>query len=324
MVRSASARVLQWGIHPSAQQSSALIFSPSVVNLVIRNMVAGVFLRGKQPSGKRLRPAVTLDSPLVQQHPPVANRTLVSRASLALCDLGLKGALARAYVLAMDRWFDLRYGTETNHFVEVTQLSVASPNKKHAHSYMGTRIVPLRRLLRRLRPLLPRERVLLDFGCGKGRVLMIASEFGFRRAKGIEFVGEFCRVARANCANFKRLAKADTDFQVVESDVVDYAIQPEENVFFLYNPFDEVVLKRVLSNIAKSLEAAPRDVVLIYANPELSQVVEQQGSFERFPEISFWGYRFAVYFRSAVCCLAFLFGDFVETGNLLMNSGEML
>lgn len=254
---------------------------------------------------------------------PKINLPLVSRAIRTFRKLGLKATLARAYVLAVDRWFDLRYRTETHRFVELNDLAVPSGNKSHANGYMGTRIVPLRRVLQRLKPMLPRERVLLDLGCGKGRVLMVASEFGFRRAKGVDFVGDFCRVARRNCATFKRLVDSDTEFQVIEADVADYPIQREENVFFLYNPFDEVVLKRVLGNIAKSLEEAPRDVLLIYGNPKLSHIVEGQGKFSKLTDLSIWGYRFAVYSKVSLACLQLFFGDFAEASSLLTGASEL-
>jgi SAM-dependent methyltransferase len=250
--------------------------------------------------------------------------SLAFRAFRAFRQWGLKTMLARVYVLAIDWWFDLRYRTETHRLLELAELAVQSRNKEHANGYMGTRIVPLRRLLRRLAHVLPRNRVLLDLGCGKGRVLMVASEFGFRRAKGVDFANDLCRVARKNCATFKRAAASATDFEIIEADAADYEIKPDENVFFLYNPFDEVVLKRVLSNIAKSVEAAPRDVVLIYCNPQLSRVVEQQGRFAKLSDISFWGYRFAVYSKVSLTILQFLFGDFAEGAGLLTDAGQIL
>src|SRR6516225_8353137 len=40
----------------------------------------------------------------------------------------------------------------------------------------------------------------VDIGCGKGRALMVASAFPFRRLVGVEISPELCEIARANTA----------------------------------------------------------------------------------------------------------------------------
>lgn len=141
--------------------------------------------------------------------------------------------------------------------------------------------------------------MLLDLGCGKGRVLLIASIFQFQEARGIEFARELCNIARNNCAIFKKANGTRTTFTVIESDVVDYIIRPEENVFFFYNSFDKKILNRVLANIADSLKRAPRKVLFICYNPHLSHVIDQQGGFVRMMDFRLYEYRFLVYSNGA-------------------------
>ena len=45
-------------------------------------------------------------------------------------------------------------------------------------------------------------------------------------------------------------------------------------VIYFYNSFDEVVLGRVLANIRRSLEAHPRDIVLVCVNPVHRAVID--------------------------------------------------
>jgi hypothetical protein len=54
---------------------------------------------------------------------------------------------------------------------------------------------------------------------------MIASEFEFREARGIEFAHELCNIARSNCAAYKLAMRSRTNFEVIESDVVNYGTQ---------------------------------------------------------------------------------------------------
>lgn len=67
--------------------------------------------------------------------------------------------------------------------------------------YMATKTVHLRMALKALK--IPKGKVLVDIGSGKGRVLLVASEFGFREARGIEFSPKLCAIAKENLEIFK-------------------------------------------------------------------------------------------------------------------------
>jgi len=124
---------------------------------------------------------------------------------------------------------------------------------------------------------------------------MAASEVGIREVRGIEFAHELYEIAKKNCAQYKTKKGFPTTYRIVEGDVIDYAINPDENVFFLFNPFDETVLTKVLHNITASLQAKPRRVWIIYYYPDHANVIEQQGSFSRLQEFMTWQHRFRVY-----------------------------
>ncbi len=220
---------------------------------------------------------------------------ILRRIKNSLRKRGIKTTFFKVYILIADYWFDIKYGTDTTRFLLLTDLTVTGGNKERGGKYQPTRIVPLRGFLTRIKPVIPLDSVLLDLGCGKGRVLMIASEFDFREARGIEFAHELCNIARSNCAAYKRAKGTRTNFEIIESDVVDYVIKSHENVFFLFNPFDEVVLSRTLANIVRSLEVAPRKVLIIFYNPRFNHVIEQQRCFSRVFDQYFWGYHFVVY-----------------------------
>jgi hypothetical protein len=143
--------------------------------------------------------------------------------------------------------------------------------------------------------MIPHDSVLVDFGCGKGRVLFVASEFGIREVRGVEFAHELCEIAMKNSAVYKSKTGVETQHRIIESDAANYTINREENLFFLYNPFDAVILSKALCNIAASLEIQPRKIWIIYHNPKYGHVIEQREDLERLREFSFWGYNFTVY-----------------------------
>jgi SAM-dependent methyltransferase len=146
--------------------------------------------------------------------------------------------------------------------------------------------------------MVPEDSVLVDFGCGKGRVLLIAAECGFRKARGVEFAHELCEIADKNCAIYKRKRAPNTEFQVIESDAAKYVLNDDENVFFMFNPFDDVVLNDVLNNIAASLKIQPRKILILYFNPLHGNLIEQHGVFAKSEEFVIGGYPFPVYSNS--------------------------
>jgi hypothetical protein len=48
----------------------------------------------------------------------------------------------------------------------------------------------------------------------------------------------------------------------------------------MYNPFDATVMKALLGRLMASLQRSPRDILVVYANPEQRQV------FDRHPAVT--------------------------------------
>jgi len=131
--------------------------------------------------------------------------------------------------------FDLRHGTNTTLWVNLNRLNIQSENAARGVDYQPTQVIPLRRLFKELE--IPRDKVFVDLGCGKGRVLLVAAEAGFRDLRGVEFSSELCEVATANCARYSEKTGSQAVFRIVHSDVVDYPMK-DADIFFLFNPFD--------------------------------------------------------------------------------------
>ena len=192
-----------------------------------------------------------------------------------------------------DYWFDIKYGTNTTRWVNLNDLEVRSENKQRGMKYQPTFERPFRKLMNIVD--FPSDSVFVDLGCGKGRVLMMASEYGFKRIVGVEFSRELCEDATRNLSIYRKKVGVDVDVDIVELDVVDYEIKDDENVFFMFNPFDEVVLNKVLTHINMSLEKRDRKIWLIYYNPLCGDIIEKQGNLEKAGEYIFGGMEFIVY-----------------------------
>jgi predicted RNA methylase len=150
-------------------------------------------------------------------------------------------------------------------------------------------------LLNRLH--LPRDSNFVDIGSGKGRVLLIASQYGFRKVVGIEFSRELCNIARRNVEVFSRKVKPSSSIEVIETDATEYHFHPEDRVLFMYNPFDAFILAKVLDRIRSSLEENPRPIWLIYNTPipVKHNVIKSAALFQSDSFYEIGGNRFRVY-----------------------------
>lgn len=215
---------------------------------------------------------------------------------LTIGSLRKRGPAATLGILAtsaVDLWYDWRRGTRTAGWVALEEFSIESPNRDRGRAYQATPAFAFAKLMQKVA--IPREAGFVDFGCGKGRVLLLAADQGFRRVVGIEFASELVVAAKENTERWRAARGSPCDFHVVEGDVLHYKIDPQDRVFFFFNPFDDVILDGVLDNIERSLELAPREAWIIYHNPLEGARIDARTRFQRLARHSFWGNEFAVY-----------------------------
>lgn len=206
---------------------------------------------------------------------------------------GLLRTLKIAYNVFVDLGFDWRHGTETTRWVAVESFDTPSRNKTHAVHYQASKVRPLKQLLHRLE--LPTDGAFIDLGCGKGRVLLLASQAGFKRVGGVEFCSRLCTQARSNVVLFRRRFPKAAPIEVVETDAASHQFRGDETVFYLYNPFHEVVLAQTLRNLARSLREFPRQIWVIYNTPVHHDTILQSGYFGRHERLEIGGTEFRVY-----------------------------
>ena len=206
---------------------------------------------------------------------------------------GFGQTLVIMWSVVVDMGFDFRYGTETTRRIPREQIATNSENIIHCVNYGASKATPFKHLMHRLK--LPKDATFVDLGSGKGRALMLASKYGFRRVVGIEFSGDLCSKAKANLKNFLAKCPSPSVVEVIESDVAKYIFQDDETVFFMLDPFDAPVLTQVLRNIRASVERRPRTIWLIYSVPRERHIIEQSGLFGESKSFVIVGAEFQVY-----------------------------
>ncbi len=126
-----------------------------------------------------------------------------------------------------------------------------------------------------------REFTFIDIGSGKGRVLLMAADYPFRRILGIEVLPALHRVAKENIGKYKSDSQRCFAIDCVLGDGCGFAFPAEPTVLYLFNPLPESGLATMISNLRQSLREHPRVVFVLYHNPLLDPVLAQNARFEK-------------------------------------------
>jgi SAM-dependent methyltransferase len=169
--------------------------------------------------------------------------------------------------------FDARFGTDTGDVVFPWDLpSLGASRNAEIHAYEGTSASLIREILGRL-PVQTDQLAFVDLGSGKGRALLVASEFPFVEIVGVELSRELHLIAQENVRRFRPAHQRATKFRLSCMDATQYDFGTKALVLFLYNPFGRDTLRTVLANLEASLEATPRQAFLVYLNPRFEALL---------------------------------------------------
>ncbi len=120
-----------------------------------------------------------------------------------------------------------------------------------------------------------RQFVFVDIGSGKGRVLLMAADYPFRRIIGVELLPDLHRTAQQNIAKYRSDSQRCLAIESRSGDARDFVFPAEPLVLYLFNPLPEPGLLSLLANLESSLKQNPRPVILLYHNALLEHVLGQ-------------------------------------------------
>jgi SAM-dependent methyltransferase len=119
----------------------------------------------------------------------------------------------------------------------------------------------------------------IDLGSGKGRTLLMASDYPFRRIVGVELLPALHRIAQENLRKYRREEQKSFALESVCTDAREFVFPAEPSVVYLFNPLPEAGLRQVMVNLEESLRLYPRAVYMLYHNPLLEHVLSQSAAF---------------------------------------------
>jgi hypothetical protein len=132
--------------------------------------------------------------------------------------------------------------------------------------YQPTEPALFREMLQNL-PLDLSKFVFIDIGSGKGRTLLMASDFPFRRILGVELLPALHRVCRENLRRYQSKSQKCFAVEAMCGDACQFVFPTEAAVVYLFNPLPAAELRQLIANLEHSLDLDPRPVYVIYHNP---------------------------------------------------------
>ena len=108
---------------------------------------------------------------------------------------------------------------------------------------------------------LGKDDVVLDYGCGKGRVGFFLADRTAAKTIGIEYDDRMYRSALEN----QKTAIANADFVLTRAEA--YDVPPEVNRCYFFNPFSVEILHKVMARILASWYENPRELFLFFYYP---------------------------------------------------------
>jgi SAM-dependent methyltransferase len=184
--------------------------------------------------------------------------------------------------------FDLRHGTDTSGLIPGKVIARGTTAKvEELTAYYGVAPSILHGLLdlwlQRTAPQPIEKTVFLDIGAGKGRAMLLASQFPFLRVEGVELNPQLAAIAQANIALWRNDPIADSlaSLTLHHADATTHPLPTAPTLAFLFHPFELPILRRFLKHIEKSLTANPHPFDLLYANAEHNSLLDRHPAFTR-------------------------------------------
>jgi precorrin-6B methylase 2 len=179
----------------------------------------------------------------------------------------------RALMRAEDRVWEYRLGIETR-----------APGGFDDVEHRGYDTIPYRVIFTIFnRLMLGPQDVLVDIGCGRGRVLCCAARYGIAQVIGVDDVAPLAAAAQRNLSMLRKCSNIHSRVICGKAQKVDYS---NVTAVYMYNPFGASTTREVMKVMAEHLARKPHPVRIAYVNPRQETVLAEAGWLECYDD---WG-----------------------------------
>ena len=179
--------------------------------------------------------------------------------------------------------FDRTHRVDTGGLIYADGLSTGHEHDRHSAGYYATAPSLFRGSVELWRETLTRtgcaleDYTLVDIGCGKGRVLMLATEYTFREIVGIELNPGLVKIARSNLRKWMRRTRAKPPVRIIQGDALTAPLPDGPVLLFYFNSFERELTEMWLPRLGELATHRSSPVDLIYVHPEFDALVRKAG-----------------------------------------------
>ena len=181
--------------------------------------------------------------------------------------------------------FDIEFEVRTSGLVAGRHLKTGHMHDRHNTAYYGVAPSVFHSFIARWERSRPAALVsdfsFVDLGSGMGRAVLLASQFPFRAAIGVEINPALARIARKNLALWRAAGRALAPARILCRDAVEFEFPAGPCVAFLFNPFRAPVLRRIVASWSSNFAGRARQLDILYVNNEQQSVLDRQAGFAR-------------------------------------------
>jgi predicted RNA methylase len=172
--------------------------------------------------------------------------------------------------------FDAAHGTDTARVQEVSSLDIESPNARHAVRYEPSSAALVKQAIEWLSADLS-DLTFIDFGSGKGRVVLLAAAYPFKAIVGVELSHELHEIATDNVRRAQLRPEDCAKISLVCHDATEFSLPDSDLVCYLYNPFGPAILAPLAERLLLHSARYGHRVFVIYVDPKHRDVFQKGG-----------------------------------------------
>lgn len=175
--------------------------------------------------------------------------------------------------------FDIAHGVDTSGFVSAGDCSADQALAANISPYVGSQPSIIRAVLATLPE--PESYAFVDIGCGKGRPLIVASEFPYRRVLGVDLSPELAVVARANAAAISARYPDRSAIDIQVGDACAVRAPADRVVYYMYHAFNRSLVDALIANVERQIVDGLDHVFFVYYDPVHSAAFDASPHFAR-------------------------------------------
>ena len=154
----------------------------------------------------------------------------------------------------MDFLFDFIHQTQT--FNSSIEKSDSFAGSQRDFFYAPVRAIPFHQILKKLQIDFSNY-TFIDLGSGKGKALILASEYKFKKIIGVEKSKDLYRTSLENLAMRKH-----QNIEIINDDFLNFHFYGEKNIVFLYDPCNLNDIEKIFTTIFDNC----KDSYILYHN----------------------------------------------------------